>query len=63
MFLDIIHRPVFISKHNVSETAFCLLLQVKLIQLGAIDRVQETGTSYIVWAQLSRFYIKKQDDG
>jgi hypothetical protein len=24
MFLDIIHRPVNISKHNISETGFCL---------------------------------------
>jgi hypothetical protein len=47
MFLDIIHRPVFIEKHgpvyfseyNVSETGFCLRLQVKPTQLGPIDRV------------------------
>jgi hypothetical protein len=26
--LDIIRRPVFYLKHNVSETEFCLLLQV-----------------------------------
>jgi hypothetical protein len=25
-FLDIIHRPVFYLKHNVSETGFCLRL-------------------------------------
>jgi hypothetical protein len=43
VFLDIIHRPVFITKHNVSETGLCLRLQVKPTQLGAIDR----GTSYI----------------
>jgi hypothetical protein len=29
MFLDIIHRPVFVQKHNVSEIGFCLRLQVK----------------------------------
>jgi hypothetical protein len=40
MFLDIIHRPVYISKHNVSETGFCLRLQVKPTQLGAIDRAR-----------------------
>jgi hypothetical protein len=28
-FLEIIHRPVFHLKHNVSETEFCLLFQVK----------------------------------
>jgi hypothetical protein len=38
MFLDIIHRPVYISKHNVSQTGFCLRLQVKPTQLGPIDR-------------------------
>jgi hypothetical protein len=26
--LDIIHRPVLYLKHNVSETGFCLHLQV-----------------------------------
>jgi hypothetical protein len=31
-------RPVYISKHNVSETGFCLRLQVKPTQLGPIDR-------------------------
>jgi hypothetical protein len=31
-------RPVYISKHNVSETGFCLHLQVKPTQLGPIDR-------------------------
>jgi hypothetical protein len=46
MFLDIINRlvfclkcrPVYISKHNVSETGFCLRPQVKPTQLGSIDR-------------------------
>jgi hypothetical protein len=44
MFLDIIHllflskhRPVYIPKDNVSETGFCLRLQVKPTQLGRID--------------------------
>jgi hypothetical protein len=43
-FLDIIDRlclkcrPVCVSKHNVSETGFYLLLQVEPIQLGPIDR-------------------------
>jgi hypothetical protein len=39
MSLDIIHRPIYITKHNVSETGFCLRLQVKSTQLGPIDRV------------------------
>jgi hypothetical protein len=38
MFLDIIHRPVYFQEHNVSETGFCLRLQVKPTQLGPIDR-------------------------
>jgi hypothetical protein len=37
MFLNIIHRHVYISKH-VSETGFCLRLQVEPTQLGPIDR-------------------------
>jgi hypothetical protein len=32
--LDIIHRPVFYLKVNVSETGFCLRLQTALIQVG-----------------------------
>jgi hypothetical protein len=38
MFLDIIHRPVYFSKHNVTETGFSRRLQVKPTQLGQIDR-------------------------
>jgi hypothetical protein len=38
MFLNTVHRPVYIFKHNVSETGFCLRLQVKPIQLGPIAR-------------------------
>jgi hypothetical protein len=38
MFLDITHRPVYISKHDVSETGFCLRLHVKPTQLGPINR-------------------------
>jgi hypothetical protein len=30
---------LFIFKNNVSETKFCLLLQVKSAQLGPVDRV------------------------
>jgi hypothetical protein len=43
MFLDIIHRPVYIRKHNVSVTGFCLRLQVKLTQLVPIDRASSYG--------------------
>jgi hypothetical protein len=38
IILDIIHRPVFYLKHNVPETRFCFVFQVKPTQLGAIDR-------------------------
>jgi hypothetical protein len=31
------HRPVYISKWNVSETGFCLRFQVKPVQLGPVD--------------------------
>jgi hypothetical protein len=37
IFLDIIYRPVYISKHDVSETGFYFRLQVKPILLGQID--------------------------
>jgi hypothetical protein len=30
--------PVCLLKHNVSDTGFCLRLQVKPTQLGPIDR-------------------------
>jgi hypothetical protein len=36
--LDIINRPVFHLKHHVSETGFCLRLQVEPTQLGSTDR-------------------------
>jgi hypothetical protein len=38
MLLDIIHRPIYFSKHNVSETGLFLRLQVKPTQLGPVDR-------------------------
>jgi hypothetical protein len=36
--LDIMHRPVFYLKHDVSETGFCLRLQVEPTQLCAIAK-------------------------
>jgi hypothetical protein len=61
MFLDIIHRPVYISKQRFGDWILS----------------PATGTCSIDWAQLSRFYLKteiesslrnvvlkyKQDDG
>jgi hypothetical protein len=32
------NRPVYFSKHNVSDTGICLRLQVKPTQLGPINR-------------------------
>jgi hypothetical protein len=43
-------RPVYFSKHNVSEIALCHHLQVS----------PEIGTSSIYWAQMSRFYLKTE---
>lgn len=37
MFMDIIQRLIYISKHDVSESGFCLRLPVKPIQLRPID--------------------------
>jgi hypothetical protein len=42
--LDIIHRPV-ILKHNVSETEFCLRLQVEPIYLVPVDMAVSGGNS------------------
>jgi hypothetical protein len=65
--LDIIHRPVFYLKHNVSEDGFCSRFQVEATQLGTIDRpslclrfLQKTETSFDGWAKLSRFHLKTE---
>jgi hypothetical protein len=36
--LDIIHRPVFYLKHDVSETGLCLRIQVEPTQLDSVRR-------------------------
>jgi hypothetical protein len=36
--MDIIYRPIYLKKHNVSETGFCFRLQENLTHLGPIDR-------------------------
>jgi hypothetical protein len=36
--LDIINYPVFYLKHDVSETGFCLCLQVEHTQMGTVKR-------------------------
>jgi hypothetical protein len=50
--LDIIYRPMFYLKLNVSETGFCLRLQVEPTQLRPIDRASPAD-SFIDWAKLS----------
>jgi hypothetical protein len=37
IILSVIHRPVFYLKHDVSETGFCLRLQVIRTQLSPFD--------------------------
>jgi hypothetical protein len=62
MFLGIINRLVFIHKHrpfyiskHVSETGFCLRLQVKPTQLGPIDkpspylRTESSLRNFVFW--------------
>jgi hypothetical protein len=43
MFLDIIHGPVYIPEHNVSEARFFLRLQVKPFKLDPV----ETASPYL----------------
>jgi hypothetical protein len=38
--LDVIHRPVFYLKHDVSETEFCLCLQVRTTEIGRIEKAE-----------------------
>jgi hypothetical protein len=57
MFLNIVQHSVFIqkhhlvyfSKHNVSETRFCLRLQAKPTQFGQIDGASPyVRTNYLI---------------
>jgi hypothetical protein len=41
--MDIIHRPIYYLKHNISETGFCLGLHVESTQLGPIYRASLSG--------------------
>jgi hypothetical protein len=61
------HYPLscFYLKHNVSETRFCLCLQVEPTQLDpSTDLVSgpEMGASSINLAQLSRFHLKMETE-
>jgi hypothetical protein len=40
-------RSVYLSKHSVSETGFCLRLQVRPTQLGPIDIVPISGDLWV----------------
>jgi hypothetical protein len=53
VFLDIINRPVFNLKYSISETGFCLRLQVKAIVNAQKDNhCSMTGfISFINWLQ------------
>jgi hypothetical protein len=67
--LDIVHRPVFYLKHEVSETGFCLRLPEEPTNLGPIVTASlcmltasQTDTSSIYLAQLSRFHLKTETE-
>jgi hypothetical protein len=59
--LDIIQRPVFYLKHDLSEAGFCRRLQVEPTQLGPVSG-PETEASCSYWAQLSRFHLKAKTE-
>jgi hypothetical protein len=42
--LNNIHRPVFYLKHDVSDTEFCLRLQVESTQMCPVDRASICGS-------------------
>jgi hypothetical protein len=53
--LDIIQLPVFSLKHSISETGFCLRLQVIPTQLGLVDRVSIRVRRQIPVSETSHF--------
>jgi hypothetical protein len=55
--LDIIHRPGFYLKHDVSEAGFCLRLQVEPTRLGS----PEDGNR--IYPPEHRVLNKGQEDG
>jgi hypothetical protein len=60
--LDIIHNPVYYLKHKISETGFCLLLQMEPTHLVPVDRAGprclRTETSSCYRAHLCRFHLQ-----
>jgi hypothetical protein len=52
VFMDIVHSPIVYLKHNVSETGFCLHLQMKSTQLNTIEspfRPPDTNINCTYW--------------
>jgi hypothetical protein len=45
--LDIIHRPVFYLERDVSETGFCLRLQVIFTQMGPTEKTVMPSSYYV----------------
>jgi hypothetical protein len=50
--LDIIHRPALYLKHDISETGFCLRLQVETTQMGPIQRSIFSECSVLVFVSV-----------
>jgi hypothetical protein len=74
--LDIVHRPVFNLKHDVSETVFCLHLQEEPTMLRPVDRAslppprllgstEWSPPEYVDTTQSPKRLVlnKRQDDG
>jgi hypothetical protein len=51
----------FILKHDVSETGFCLHLQVEPIRVGPVVRASLNGV-WGYWAHLSRSHLKTETE-
>jgi hypothetical protein len=61
--LDVIYRPVLYLEPNVSESGFLLLCEWNLLTWAQLIELvpswcPKTGTSFISYAQLSRFHLK-----
>jgi hypothetical protein len=67
LFFYLKHRPIYISKLNVSEAGFCLRFQVKLTQLEPID-IASLARQCFTWRRKEnisrkRFVLKYRQDG
>jgi hypothetical protein len=52
--LDIINGPVFYWKHYISDTAFCLGLQIEPTRMGHVGRAS------LSLRRLSKFHLKTE---